>query len=843
MKKRAGLLAQMKRGAEGAISLLLILAILPLFSMMAAIVEAERYQDAVKALDEALGSSALSTLSQYDSYLLERFGLLAVKQTADEQFITSQMDKYLHLQKTTDMIGAGVATATVRAEGVYPLADTAVLRQQVTSYANILAPAAVAMDLAELDVLVKEVEKGFGTAFTETATLINSGSDLIDNSLDLYDAVEEAKSAMDSLSSEMDAYKTKYREYAATMEALQKEKEKEPTPPTPPAQTVPPVSPTPPAPPTGNEPDPDVAQEAYQEALTIYQEQMETYREALITYQEEQTAYQDAQSQYRSELQLWNERVQTLRNSATSAKNAYATSISGVESALSELEGKIKDAQEAKNEFANAGVALAADVASAKMKIEADSGSEDEKKLAKNFAEVEGSLKDAYDSTADSVNEKLSKLSTSEFESAMRAVQEEKRLAKETDASDVLSTVLANQHNGVVNQLQKFQDKSELNNLMDEMEEDAEQAGWLDMLLALFDVINSLFNTELFADGELSVTIDVNGIGGLPSGKNSPENAYEAGDDALSRRYLREIDPDYNERDPFGLDGAPTLTIFQLIINTILEIVSARQAIKDAHGIRAKWQAFKNCLNNCKNLVFQLDQVRNHFKSVQSVYERLLIMSYMAYNLPNRTNYSDGKTLTGYQYAKAALAPSVTGSNIPLIGDILSAFTPNRNYSFSGAELEYIIWGNQSELANQFGVFMEYSLYKTLAAKYRCTKGQIIDKYSVNGKFCVHFTDGKGRKKQRFFYDGGFRKKPASPWQELDFQPRQVIFQCHTYMASRLRAGICELCGKRHEQLQMHEIRSMKLLTGNDEWQRIMRDKRRKTLAVCPDCHRLIHSN
>ncbi len=54
-----------------------------------------------------------------------------------------------------------------------------------------------------------------------------------------------------------------------------------------------------------------------------------------------------------------------------------------------------------------------------------------------------------------------------------------------------------------------------------------------------------------------------------------------------------------------------------------------------------------------------------------------------------------------------------------------------------------------------FGVFMEYSLYKTLAAKYRCTKGQIIDKYSVNGKFCVHFTDGKGRKKQRFFYDGG----------------------------------------------------------------------------------------
>ena len=77
----------------------------------------------------------------------------------------------------------------------------------------------------------------------------------------------------------------------------------------------------------------------------------------------------------------------------------------------------------------------------------------------------------------------------------------------------------------------------------------------------------------------------------------------------------------------------------------------------------------------------------------------------------------------------------------------------------------------------------------------------------------------------------------------MDLQPRQVIYQTQTYLASRLRAGICELCGKRHTQLQMHEIRSMKQLTGNDDWQRIMRDKRRKTLAVCPDCHRLIHSN
>lgn len=142
-----------------------------------------------------------------------------------------------------------------------------------------------------------------------------------------------------------------------------------------------------------------------------------------------------------------------------------------------------------------------------------------------------------------------------------------------------------------------------------------------------------------------------------------------------------------------------------------------------------------------------------------------------------------------------------------------------------------------------FGNVMRYSLYKTLAAKYRCPKSRIISKYSDKGRFCIRFTDAKGRQRQRFFYDSGFMRKAIPKGTDVDAQPRQVIYQSHGYMVSRLKAGICELCGREHTSLQMHEIRNMKLLTGNDDWQRIMRDKRRKTLAVCPDCHSLIHSS
>ena len=71
------------RGTRGAISLILALLMLPFYSLAAVLVEAGRYQSAVRTLDEALSVSAYSVLSDYDSSLKDRFGLLAVSQDGD----------------------------------------------------------------------------------------------------------------------------------------------------------------------------------------------------------------------------------------------------------------------------------------------------------------------------------------------------------------------------------------------------------------------------------------------------------------------------------------------------------------------------------------------------------------------------------------------------------------------------------------------------------------------------------------------------------------------------------------------------------------------------------------
>ena len=44
------------------------------------------------------------------------------------------------------------------------------------------------------------------------------------------------------------------------------------------------------------------------------------------------------------------------------------------------------------------------------------------------------------------------------------------------------------------------------------------------------------------------------------------------------------------------------------------------------------------------------------------------------------------------------------------------------------------------------------------------------------------------------------------------------------------------------DQLVLHRVKRMKDLKGRTDWERLMLERRRKTLAVCPECHEKIHS-
>lgn len=144
-------------------------------------------------------------------------------------------------------------------------------------------------------------------------------------------------------------------------------------------------------------------------------------------------------------------------------------------------------------------------------------------------------------------------------------------------------------------------------------------------------------------------------------------------------------------------------------------------------------------------------------------------------------------------------------------------------------------------ILNNFKYVMQYSMYKTYATKYRTTKKTIIQRFRIGKDFGVKYIDGKGKEHTTLFYNEGFKRRKDLTM-DCDNIPNTVVFNGRTSLIERLKAEKCELCGKENIPLQMHHIRKMKDLKGRAHWEQAMLGKRRKTLAVCEECHRKIHT-
>jgi len=63
-----------------------------------------------------------------------------------------------------------------------------------------------------------------------------------------------------------------------------------------------------------------------------------------------------------------------------------------------------------------------------------------------------------------------------------------------------------------------------------------------------------------------------------------------------------------------------------------------------------------------------------------------------------------------------------------------------------------------------------------------------------------------------------------------------------TTFEDRLKAKVCELCGKTDcEKYEIHHANKVKNLKSKELWEQVMIAKRRKTMVVCHDCHQKIH--
>ena len=146
---------------------------------------------------------------------------------------------------------------------------------------------------------------------------------------------------------------------------------------------------------------------------------------------------------------------------------------------------------------------------------------------------------------------------------------------------------------------------------------------------------------------------------------------------------------------------------------------------------------------------------------------------------------------------------------------------------------------------------MEVSLVKTLANKYRTTCTKILKQYGARietdegaRKVILIRIEREPPKKPLVTYFGGISLK-RNQWASINDKPMKPIWGGHSELVQRLLAQECELCGAQ-DGIEVHHIHKLADLkqkgrTLLPEWKKRMAARKRKTLAVCRNCHENIH--
>ena len=168
--------------------------------------------------------------------------------------------------------------------------------------------------------------------------------------------------------------------------------------------------------------------------------------------------------------------------------------------------------------------------------------------------------------------------------------------------------------------------------------------------------------------------------------------------------------------------------------------------------------------------------------------------------------------------------------------DILAQY----NAEIRGLYNYYSLAANVSKECASFAFIMKMSMFKTLGWKLNTSARKVRQKYQKDKDFVIPYNDAKGKQKYRVFYNEGFKKRNAQFDVDYDKLP-QTMYVPYPSLVERLKDGRCELCGK-EGKVVMHHVRTLTKLKGNNEWEKLMLKRHRKTLVVCEDCNSMIQN-
>ena len=163
----------------------------------------------------------------------------------------------------------------------------------------------------------------------------------------------------------------------------------------------------------------------------------------------------------------------------------------------------------------------------------------------------------------------------------------------------------------------------------------------------------------------------------------------------------------------------------------------------------------------------------------------------------------------------------------------------------------YLLAGDVYRLYRLHWVMLT-SMLKTLAAKHRSTVTKMARKHKAvittphGPRTCFQATVEREGRKPLVARFGGIPLKRQKKAVLHDRSPApQPTRRKGKELIARLRAGRCELCQLRAD-VEVHHVRKLADLANQGRsqpaWAQLMAKRRRKTLVVCPPCHKTTHA-
>jgi len=739
-------------GGKGIISIFLALIMVPFASLADLLVETARYKASKTALEEIIDSSIYSTLSHYDRYLQDRFGLLAIDQSIN---MNNTFNNYL-LANTKSMTTWNIDENDINVTGLYPLSENKALMNQICEISKYSAPASIAGSVLSeiLDNFkgLKQVTNIFnlvgsvGDSFNSLKTLANDLEDLKNMSQAVNNAVSTYRvkfhnfaNAVENLAGKISDYEEKKNRYDAALEEISKSNES--------INML-----------KNEQKDLEEKIEELKEAYNKNQKKDKNQYEKDLKTMEKNLA--DKKKNIEDIIDSLNKDNKTLKNDKAEMekaeskiageKNAVNTAKADYESAISDLAGKLQS-------YSNKADTVLADCESVgtstvglttnitktaeENKNNKYKNDNDYEGLKQKKSEAEKKLSEAKDqSEKDSIQKDIDSYTT-QIESIETNVN-----ANEIATQNVIkcyndSVDAINNTSAEMQEALKDHNKDKIGNCITNLNTLKNNVGKYDT-----DSVHS--NTIISMDYYVSIppyaTTDAiqNALD-----KAKDELYTDGGFDSVKAlinifKTLTSCDSVFNPQlnAYISEDTGYTPTDLDLVLNSMTKMIQSVGDISDGFGslnifkmlegicnlCTSIFEFSKNLVNYLLGLVTRIVQCLGEIAS-SKVGDKILLDEYLLRNLSNRTNMNNigkisGKAaFTGYNFSDIEFDESSSVNAIPGIGDLAALIdilkdvsTGGSNQMFCGAELEYILIGSKSEILNQTAVFFQLYFIRML---------------------------------------------------------------------------------------------------------------------------------